>query len=345
MPETNKEVKWINCAKSMAIIAVITNHTFRKLYTNYYITVASYFSVSLFIIISGMICYLSNEKHELGWFGTFVRSTRKIIAAYLLANFIYLIYTCQNFDLEIYLRYVFSFNISGPFYYVLLYLQLMLVCRPLYNIIKKVPEKYSVLWESGIGIIVLIVSSWTTNRTNVLNVYGGGGKLLGGTCLFLFYLGMLISKHDIFRNLTLKKCAAFTVIGSILYFILWSFTCYDHFALDAKLPFGTGFNPPGITLGSMGVVMLFLSCGVFSLFQFTKYLNWITSFCSWIGKHTLYIFLYHRLFLDYILPRFLETENIWLKRIVYLIIMFVGPIFIEHAFHWLKKAFSGQFSK
>lgn len=288
MLEKAKEVKWINCAKFLAIIAVITDHTNRVLYSNYDIAMASYFSVSLFIIISGMMCFLSNERHELSWFQTFVRSSKNIIVAYLLANFIYLVRIHMSFDFRTYLQYVVSFNISLPFYYVLLYLQLMLVSRLLYNIIKRIAEKYSVLWEIGLGIIILIISFLTTNYTNILNVYGGGGKLLGGTYLSLFYLGMLFSKHDVFRNITLIKSAVLTGTGFVLWLIWWRFACWDRFALDAKLPFGAGFNPPGITLGLMAVIMLFLACGIFSLFQYTKYLKWITSFCSG-GVNTHYI--------------------------------------------------------
>ena len=344
MLEGNNEIKWINCAKFVAIIAVLTDHTAGTLYANYRIILASYFSVSLFIIISGMLSFLSIEKHQLSWFVTFVRASRNIVVAYLFANFIYLIYTQRGFDFKVYLQYVINFNISLPFYYVLLYLQLMLVSKPLYNIIKKVPKKYIVFGEIGIGGVILIISSWTTNHTNILNIYGGGGKLLGGTYLFLFYLGMLFSKHDIFRNLTLKKSVIITVSSLVLCIFWWSFAFYHRLALDAKLPFGNGVNPPSLTLGLMAVIMLFLSYGMFSLFQFTKYLNWITSFCSWIGKHTLYIFLFHRFFLDHIIHRFLATENIWLKRVLYFSIMIMGSILIEYAFHWLKKAFVGQHS-
>lgn len=280
MLEKTKEVKWINCAKFLAIIAVITDHTNRVLYSNYDIAMASYFSVSLFIIISGMMCYLSNERHELSWFQTFLRSSKNIIGAYLCANFIYLVCIQQSFDFKTYLQYIIGFNLSGPFYYVLLYLQLMLVSRLLYNIIRNVPDKYGILWEMGIGIVVLIISSLTTNYTDILNVYGGGGKLLGGTYLFLFYLGMLFSKHDVFRNITLMKSAVMTGTGFVLWFIWWRFACWDRFALDAKLPFGAGFNPPGITLGLMAIIVLLLSCGIFSLFQFAKYLKWIVNFCS-----------------------------------------------------------------
>ena len=59
-----EQIKWINCAKMVAILAVMTDHTFDVLYTNSKIAMASYFSVSLFIILSGMTSYLSYSKNN-----------------------------------------------------------------------------------------------------------------------------------------------------------------------------------------------------------------------------------------------------------------------------------------
>lgn len=240
-----------------------------------------------------------------------------------------------------YLQYVVGFNLSGPFYYVLLYLQLMLISRLLYGIVKRMHGKYYWMWEIGIGVVILFISSLTTNYTNVLDVYGGGGKILGGTYLFLFYLGMLISKHDIFKNITLKKSLLFSVVGFMLWFVWWGFECYDQFSLDSKLPFGAGFNPPSVTSGVMALIMLVFTCGVFSLFEYFKYLNWITTFVSWIGKHTLYIFLYHRLFLDYVMGYCYLSSNIWFKRIIYFSVMVFGSIIFDYFFHWVKKILVG----
>lgn len=130
-----KEIKWINCAKFMAIIAVLVDHTNGILYTNYNIALASYYSVALFILISGMMCWESNRRHDLNWIHTFVRASKNIFASYFLATFIYQIYIFRYFDLYDFLNYVISFNMSGPFYYVLLYLQLMLVSRFIYTVI------------------------------------------------------------------------------------------------------------------------------------------------------------------------------------------------------------------
>ena len=58
------QVKWLNCAKCMAILAVIVDHTNGILYTNPHIALASYFSVSLFILIAGMTSYMSDLRHN-----------------------------------------------------------------------------------------------------------------------------------------------------------------------------------------------------------------------------------------------------------------------------------------
>ena len=340
--EKRKEIKWINCAKTMAILAVMTDHTNGVLYSNYKVAYVSSFSVSLFIVIAGMMNYLSNERHELGWFQTFVKSSKRIVVAYLVANSIYLIWSNHYFDMRTYLQYVISFNLSGPFYYVLLYLQLMLISRFLYGIVKRVSGKRCWMWEAVIGIFILFISSFTTNYTNVLNVYGGGGKILGGTYLFLFYLGMIISKHDIFQNITLKKSLIMSVVGFALWFVWWQFACYDKLSLDSKLPFGEGFNPPSVTFGIMALTMLVFTCGVFSLFEYSKHLNWITIFVSWIGKHTLYIFLYHRFFLDYVLRNWGFSNNIWMKRIVYFSVMIFGSIILDYFFCYVKKILVGS---
>lgn len=339
-----EKIKWVDCAKCLAILAVMIDHTNGILYTNSNIAIASYFSVSLFIIISGMMSFISNSKHELNWVQTFVRSSKKIVISYLIANIIYLVYMSGFFDVRTYIQYVIGFNLSGPFYYVLLYLQLMMVSRILYSIINRIPTKLSWLYEMGIGAILLMICSWTTNYTNVFDVYGGGGRVLGGTYLFLFYLGMLISKHHIFGDMNLKKSAILSIMGIVLWYGWWKFECVDRFALDAKLPFGAGFNPPSISSGLMAVIILAMSCGVFTLLDHSKYTRWITDMTSWIGKHTLYIFLYHRFFLDYVVWKYVVTDNVWIKRISYFAIMILGSIILEYGFCLLKKILLGQIS-
>ena len=54
-----QEIKWINCAKAVAVFAVLIDHTNGILYTHANIAMASYYLVSLFILISGMLSFTS----------------------------------------------------------------------------------------------------------------------------------------------------------------------------------------------------------------------------------------------------------------------------------------------
>ena len=169
-----------------------------------------------------------------------------------------------------------------------------------------------------------------------------GGKILGGTYLFLFYLGMLISKYKLLENITLKKSVILSVTGFILWFVWWRFTCHNNYALDSKLLHDSGLNPPGITLWLMAVIMLVLACGIFSLFAHMRYLRWITDFASWIGEHTLYIYLYHEFFLNYFLINHFTIDNIWIKRIVYISVMVFGSILLDYIVHYIAGILSGK---
>lgn len=62
MSAENKQILWLNCSKTVAVLAVLVDHTNGVLYTNQDIAYASYFSVSLFIIISGLTSYFSNSS-------------------------------------------------------------------------------------------------------------------------------------------------------------------------------------------------------------------------------------------------------------------------------------------
>ena len=93
-----KDIQWINCAKFIAIFAVMLDHTYKILYVNRNLALASYFSVSLFVLISGMTCFISCERHNYNWLKTFAKSSKNIVCAYLLATFVYQICSHKFFD-------------------------------------------------------------------------------------------------------------------------------------------------------------------------------------------------------------------------------------------------------
>lgn len=329
----NTQISWLNSAKLIAILAVLVDHTNGILYENQDIAYSSFFSVSLFILISGMTSYLSETGSKKSFGGGYFHKCKKIAAAYSIAVAVYMVVGTGEFHFDEYLYFLMHFNISGPHYFVLLYLQLMLCSRFLYAALRRCPRSlkgycYEALLMAGI----LLFAAWTTNHTDILGVYGGGGKLFGGSFLILYFFGMLIMRHGWLKRVNPAKSAAFVLVFGISWFLLWRFTCKNGFVLESFLPYGAGFNPPGITLCLSGCCMLFLTYGFFTLLDHNRYLSKISVFTGWAGKHTMYIFLYHRLFLDFYLQKYfaaLPSKQIWMARAGYFLIMLAGSMIIE----------------
>jgi hypothetical protein len=108
----------------------------------------------------------------------------------------------------------------------------------------------------------------------------------------------------------------------------------DNCQIDAYVPYGEGFNPPSLSFGLYAILM---ACTIYLLeivlnlsTQLTKAFGTV----SVLGKHTLYMFLYHRMFLDIVFPHFfvrtgIVISNIWVMRIVCFACMVGGSIVIE----------------
>ncbi len=329
--------KWINYAKFVAILAVLVDHSSGVLYQNRDIIIASYFSVSLFVILLGMTSFYSYEKKiRKGEKVEIYDSIKKICVPYMGATFVYQVIGTGTFVMSTYLEQLLYFNASGPFYYVCLYIQLRLIGYALYLMIKGLEKGYDVI----ILIPITIVSWWTTNNTNVFGIYGGGGILLGGTYLILYCLGMLFAKYDFHIESKLKSglLTLFTIVVALVY---WKFECVNLFSIDLKIPFGNGINPPSISSFIMSIT---IAISVFSFAELTKDrvrsgMTIILKVIEFIGQHTLYIFLYHRLILDYWLMPYVVIDNIWIKRFFYLTCMILIPIAFEYMLRWMKEKF------
>lgn len=77
-----------------------------------------------------------------------------------------------------------------------------------------------------------------------------------------------------------------------------------------------GVNPPDVTLFFYAFCILLFVFFVSKLLEKRSVRNIFIPF-TYIGTHTLYIFLYHKLFLDYVLSS-LVIENCVLRGIVFL---------------------------
>lgn len=345
--QEEKRIYWIDAARFLAIIAVLVDHTNGILYENQNIAFWSYFSVSLFIFLMGVTSYWSLNKGG---------ETKKnigikcwgIIRPYLVATFVYYIFIFKSFDLENYVDYIIHFNISGPFYYVLLYVQLVISSPIIYRLIHACDKgwlKSSLFWGS-----IVVIASLTTNYTNIMSVYGGGGKLLGGTYLILFCIGMLFAKNNDRIQINRRGAVAYFTVTLAVTIEWCRFVQINRGQIDNYFPFGHGFNPPSVSFCIYAILV------AFTLFFFEKLLlvfelkhvYRLFRVGSFWGRFTLHIFLYHRLFLDIIFPLLRSVTgmvigNMWIKSIVYMLVMILWPILIgwilDLVYYFLVKFF------
>lgn len=115
----------------------------------------------------------------------------------------------------------------------------------------------------------------------------------------MYYLGMVIIKHKWLENEKNVKAIVVIIISGIIWVMLWRCTCTYGLLLDNYIPLSIDRNPPGITYMLCAICMLFMIYGLFALLQQMKYIKRIMLIVCGVGKHSMHIFLYHRLFLDF----------------------------------------------
>lgn len=100
--------KWINCGKLIAMLAVITDHLYGIVYEDYNIRLVSYFSVSLFVLLSGVTAFYSLEKNKDNNMILYVLKREvKIFVPYAVAVFVVMI--LSGYDITKYFSELFKF--------------------------------------------------------------------------------------------------------------------------------------------------------------------------------------------------------------------------------------------
>lgn len=331
MKMMEKRIEWIDCAKFIAVIAVVTDHCNGILYTNPFIANTSYFSVSLFVLLSGISTWIAYQRGKNISFISQFEKVKKLFFAYAVATFIVLCILQHRFDLKTYLAYLFAFNIQGPYYYIVFFIQLVMISPVLIKVCKFANDRKN---KWFIHLLIVCFLGWfayiSINYTYILPVHGGGQFLLGGTYVVLYYLGMMLSSNKVFVYGGAKRLFITLVCtgASVLWVALMT---------KRKLPFdswmspywGAGFNPPSISFMVYSLFVLFICYGVFSLLSESKIQKIIFIIC-FMGKNTLYIWLYHLLVRDFFIKKFsdLLSRNILIRLIVFCIIIIL-PVIVK----------------
>jgi fucose 4-O-acetylase-like acetyltransferase len=333
---------WIDMAKTMAIIAVIVDHMSNRLYVNDAMQRVSSYSVGMFVICMGATSYWSLNGGKTSKEYVKKRAT-SILGPYIMATVLCSTYYNRGFCFEKIINELIHFNASLPYYYVCLYLQLILITPVIIYYVARYCKGIGGIGYSVAGMLGLSVASYFLNtRTNILEVYGGGGKLFGGSYIVLLFVGVLLAHvSDTLSRATIVWKVVLEIV-SILVTIFIACLLYrrnDLLLNDTLL--GASTNPPGITIIVYSTAFSLLLFGLDVLIS-DRIPRRIEMVFTVVGRRTLSIFLYHMLLFvvlsEQIVYRFgLEIRNSRLRIVIYFGILILGSIILGYAFDMALK--------
>ena len=303
---TQQRYHWIDFIKGIAILAVLVDHSFGVLYTSKTAHDYSFFSVTVFIIVAGITSAISISRRKEITPRYVLDRCLTILIPYALATLVFhLVLNHGVFDLILFIQQLFSFSAASPFYFVLFYIQLVAVSPVLYRLFKNTGALQRIL----LLMLIYFVSVILTDHTVIQHVYGGGGKLLGGTYLFAFSLGMFAFFYldQLTQRLPVVLIFILSTAG-LAFFILSGFNTHLF------------SNPPNPYLMIYSIlVTAFLFSFWILVIERVSILQVLSKPILWTGLFSLYIFLFHRLFLPSaflaaLASQFGIKEHIWLYR-------------------------------
>lgn len=328
-PMAKQRILWLDCAKFVAMIAVVTDHVYGAAYTNPMIAHASFFSVSLFVLLSGVSAWLSLGTRQAPLFPVQLRRIGKLALQYALAVFVVYCLRYRGFDLTQYLDMLLHFSISAEYYFFVFFFQLLLIAPALIYWCRFCNrQKAALLWQ-GATLVVLCVAAWLfIKRSFILPVHGGGQHLFGGTYIILFYLGMLMASRNVFARTRKQRCVIL-IVSACLWIGWWQLMGKEILPFDNLLfsVWGGGFNPPSGNFMGFSIITLLLLYAAFSLLEEHPFMRKILHPLSVMGQCTLYIFLYHMVVQRVMIALIPAVEaNMWLYRFLVVIPMLLLPV-------------------
>lgn len=333
MRQKQLHLQWVDAAKGIAIIAVIIDHSVGILYSSRVLSLCTYFSVTVFVYLAGITAFFSSERHRDEKIrNELIRKVKSIILPYIIATFFYILVIENRWLFIEYFKHLLRFDVTSPFYFIVFFTQLIIISPYLYRIIIWTDKISGKMLQSVLVILSVGISILCIRHTFILDVYGGGKYIFGGSYLIVYVLGE-ISAYYAFPLKTEKSlCKILISFLAICVCVMWLAKCEFKIDLLLREPFGKGLNPPGITLMAYsGCIIVFL----YYLFSYIEMCNirFVKVFYSilcYVGRCSFYIFLYHKLVLDYFLV-YLDISNIWIKRVVFMVAMLGIPIIIKVA--------------
>lgn len=311
---------WIDFLKGLSIFAVVLDHLYGVIYLDPGFHLFTVFSVTLFIFLAGVTSVISIERNKLPLKEYQIKRIKGVVIPFVVASIIYSVIN-QNyyFDVNIFLNELILFKASPPFYFVLFYLQLIIVSPILYKLL----IKSNIVLRLVSLVAIYFISRCLTHYTEVYGIYGGGGRILGGSYLFVFFLGMLFfmiyKKYgDYINRLWIHFIGI--VSSAVIIYVLYS---------TGWLNIGWS-NPPNKQTIIYTCAVLVLGYSLYMIMHKTKILTIFTA----LGKYSLYIFLYHMLAINFASQILLTSglmNNPLFKSAVFLSFAIIIPTLIGYS--------------
>lgn len=289
------QLRWINFLKGAAMLAVVFDHLYGLVYKNNYVHSLTIYSVTLFIVLAGFTSSISLGRTKLPMKTYIYKRIAPIVIPYLVATLVYHLYWNKlYFDFNTFKNQVIMFNASAPFYFVLFFLQLVVVSPLLYKLFQG-----HKLYQQLLSLLfIYLISFYLTHFTNISNYYGGASKILGGSNLFCFCLGIFLQLLVTDPPSFLKRIFQYDVKGLVFGLVASLFALFIY--INSHLLEKSWANPPNKStlIYTLIVAAVLLFVFLISEKRFKRF-TMIFMPVELIGSNSLYVFLYHSLFIDY----------------------------------------------
>lgn len=313
---------WLDSLKGVAIVAVIGDHLFGIVYNSASLRHITSFAVPLFILLAGYTSAISLERH--GPALQFIKKRfQNILIPYLLVTIFYqLMWGEYPFSIKLLLVNLATFSANPVLYFVFFYIQLILIAPFLFKLFEKntyIKRGFYLLLGLAVGLLInnyfdlnkLILPKDASINGAFIRNHGyilGANKLLGGSYLFLFALGIDLGIYKKIERISGKwLISILSIIVTSLFFIVYRNSLWS--------------NPPNLLIILYTALIFFIGVSIFK-----SELSITTKLLVLIGKASLYIYLLHPVFINFV--GYLHLERNIFTTLVYFVICITGPFFI-----------------
>lgn len=311
-----ERIIFFDVVKGIAIIAVVLIHTLLlyKLTDKgnvtfiYMVNNIIRFAVPFFLIISGILLNPKNVENKNKIFRFYIKKIISIVIPYLILTLIISLYSKS--DIKEFFYYAFTGKALGPYYYVVVLMQLYM----LYPILVTVRKKNWILPAAFIISVVTYLFEFTWHIYDVT------------LCLpYLYFFVYGIVNREYYLNTNYKRKDVRILLAVIIGYLIFSFIWTDYYYNTAYLY--------GITLWNL----FFIYKDILKNF-------WVTKWIAGIGRISLWIYLIHFPIVLVAYRLFSTISNVMIQMIVTCIISVLISFFIAKLLHMIYSGFWNKYT-